>query len=88
MNLKQTAKLMTFGAMLSIAALSTPLAFAQSDTGLDPFTKHLATMTDKNGMVSKKDFMAMMEKRFDMMDKKKMGMITKDQAMAIFSDKP
>ncbi len=87
MNLKQTAKLMTFGAMLSIAALSAP-AFAQSDTGLDPFTKHLATMTDKNGMVSKKDFMAMMEKRFDMMDKKKMGMISKDQAMAIFSDKP
>jgi hypothetical protein len=87
MNLKHTAKLMTFGTMLSIAALSVPLALAD-DTGLDPFSKHLAMMTDKNGMVSKKNFMAMMEKRFDMMDKKKIGMISKADVMAIFSDKP
>jgi hypothetical protein len=87
MNLKQTAKVMTLGTMLGIAALAAPLAFAD-DTGLDPYTKHLAMMTDKNGMISKKDFMAMMEKRFDMMDKKKTGMISKESAMVIFSDKP
>jgi Ca2+-binding EF-hand superfamily protein len=39
-------------------------------------------------MVSKKDFMAMMEKRFDMMDKKKIGRISRADVMAIFSDKP
>jgi hypothetical protein len=87
MNLKQTAKLMTFGTILTIAASSAPLALAD-DTGLDPFSKALAMMADKNGMVSKKKFMAMMEKRFDMMDKNKIGMISKEAVMAIFSDKP
>jgi hypothetical protein len=87
MNLERTVKLMTFGMMLSIAALSAPMALAD-DTGLDPFSTHLARMTDKDGMVSKKDFMAMMEKRFDMMDKKKIGRISRADVMAIFSDKP
>ena len=87
MNLERTVKLMTFGMMLSIAALSAPMALAD-DTGLDPFSTHLARMTDKDGMVSKKDFMAMMEKRFDAMDKSKKGMISMTDAMKIFSDKP
>jgi hypothetical protein len=87
MNLKRTAKLMTFGVMLSIGALSAPLALAD-DTGLDPFTTHVARMIDKDGMMSKKNFMAMMEKRFDMMDKKKIGKISRADVMAIFSDKP
>ena len=87
MNLNRTVKLMTFGTMLSIAALAAPVALAD-DTGLDPFSTHLARMTDKDGMVSKKDFMAMMEKRFDAMDKGKKGMISTADAMKIFSDKP
>jgi len=87
MYLNRTVKLMTFGTMLSIAALAAPVALAD-DTGLDPFSTHLARMTDKDGMVSKKDFMAMMEKRFDMMDKKKIGRISRADVMAIFSDKP
>ena len=87
MNMKRTAKWMTLGMMLSIAALSAPLALAD-DTGLDPFSTHLARMTDQDGMVSKKNFMAMMEKRFDMMDRKKIGRISRADVMAIFSDKP
>jgi Ca2+-binding EF-hand superfamily protein len=45
-------------------------------------------MSNKEGMITKKDFMAMMEKRFDMMDKNKKGMIHASDAMKIFSDKP
>ena len=63
--------------------MAAPVALAD-DTGLDPFSTHLARMTDKDGMVSKKDFMAMMEKRFDMMDKKKIGRISRADVMAIF----
>jgi hypothetical protein len=39
-------------------------------------------------MVTKKDFMAMMEKRFDAMDKAKKGMIHHTEATKIFMDKP
>jgi hypothetical protein len=38
-------------------------------------------------MVSKKDFMAMMEKKFDAMDKAKKGMLSTADIMRIFSDK-
>jgi len=87
MTMNQTVKALSFGAMLAIAALSAPVALAD-DTGLSPFSMHMKQMTDKEGMISKKDFMAMMEKRWDMMDKGKKGRISTADAMKIFSDKP
>ncbi|MEP6996224.1 MAG: hypothetical protein ABI900_01170 [Betaproteobacteria bacterium] len=89
MNMKHAVRALTFGAMLGIAALSTSVALADdTDTGLGPFTTHMRKMTNKEGMITKKDFMAMMEKRFDAMDKSKKGMISSADAMKIFSDKP
>lgn len=87
MTMKQTVKALSFGAMLAIAALSAPVALAD-DTGLSPLTSDVKKMANKEGMITKKDFMAMMEKRFDMMDKNKKGMIHTSDAMKIFSDKP
>ena len=87
MTMKQTVKALSFGAMLAIAALSAPVALAD-DTGLSPFSMEMKKMANKDGMVTKKDFMAMMEKRFDAMDKAKKGMIHHTEAVKIFSDKP
>jgi hypothetical protein len=85
--MKQTMKALSFGAMLGIAALSAQVALAD-DTGLSPFSQEMKKMTNKEGMITKKDFMAMMEKRFDAMDKARKGMISHADAMKIFSDKP
>jgi hypothetical protein len=87
MTMKQTMKALSFGAMLGIAALSAQVALAD-DTGLSPFSQEMKKMTNKEGMITKKDFMAMMEKRFDAMDKARKGMISQTDAMKIFSDKP
>ena len=87
MTMNQTVKALSFGAMLAIAALSAPVALAD-DTGLSPFSMEMKKMANKDGMISKKDFMAMMEKRFEAMDKGKQGMISMADAMKIFSDKP
>ena len=87
MTMKQTMKALSFGAMLGIAALSAPVALAD-DTGLTPFSMEVKKMANKDGMITKKDFMTMMEKRFDAMDKQKKGMISTNDAMKIFSDKP
>ena len=87
MTMKQTMKALSFGAMLGIAALSAPVALAD-DTGLTPFSMEVKKMANKEGMITKKDFMAMMERRFDAMDKARKGMIHTSDAMKIFSDKP
>jgi hypothetical protein len=87
MTMKQTVKALSFGAMLAIAALSAPVALAD-DTGLSPFSMEMKKMANKDGMVTKKDFMAMMERRFDAMDKGKKGMIHHTEATKIFMDKP
>lgn len=88
MTMKQSMKAISFAAMLGIAALSAQVAVGQSDSGLGPLTSDVKKMANKEGMITKKDFMAMMEKRFDMMDKNKKGMIHTSDAMKIFSDKP
>jgi hypothetical protein len=89
MTMKQTVKALSFGAMLGIAALSAPVALADNtDTGLTPFSMEMKKMANKDGMITKKDFMAMMERRFDAMDKAKKGMIAHADAMKIFADKP
>lgn len=87
MTMKQTMKALSFAAMLGIAALSAQVALAD-DTGLSPLSSDVKKMANKEGMITKKDFMAMMEKRFDAMDKARKGMIHTSDAMKIFSDKP
>lgn len=46
-------------------------------------------MANKDGMIMKKDFMMMMERKFDQVDKGREGMLSVDEVMRIFgrSDK-
>ena len=91
MNLKQSVKALTFGAMLGIACLSAAPSFAADGDAMTSYTKArndfmtgMKPMANKDGMIMKKDFMAMMEKKFDAMDKNKKGMLPIDDVMAIF----
>ncbi len=85
MNLTRTLALLSFAALTSSAAL--PVFAADGDGGLQQFAMETKKMADKDGMVSKKDFMKMMEKKFDAMDKSHKGMLSTDDIMRIFNDK-
>ena len=85
MTMNRTMKALSFGAMLAIAALSAPVALAD-DTGLTPFSMEMKKMANKEGMISKKDFMAMMEKKWNAMDKGNKGMLSTADVMRIFSE--
>jgi len=82
MNLKKSALLLTLG----LATLSAPLAFAADGDGMVAFRQQVQSMANKDGMVTKKEFMSMMEKKFDSMDKSKKGMLSVADVMRIFSD--
>jgi hypothetical protein len=82
MKLEKTAMLVTLG----LAALSAPLAFAADGDGMQSFRREMQTMANKEGMVSKKEFLAMMEKKFDAMDTQRKGMLSVADVMRIFSD--
>jgi hypothetical protein len=86
MQLLRTTKALAFTTMLSIGALSLPALAADGDA-MQSFQRDVQTMANKDGMVSKKDFLAMMEKKFDAMDKGKKGMLSVSDVMRIFSDK-
>jgi len=86
MQFIKTTKALALGTMLSIAAISTPV-FAADGDGMQSFLREVSSMANKDGMVTKKDFLAMMEKKFDAMDKGKKGMLSTTDIMRIFSDK-
>ena len=86
MQLSKTTKALALATMLSIGALSLPALAADGDA-MQSFQREVQTMANKDGMVSKKDFLAMMEKKFDAMDKGKKGMLSVADVMRIFSDK-
>jgi hypothetical protein len=87
MNLKQTARMLSFGAILGMAALSAPALAADGD--MMASRAEVTKMANKDGMISKKDFMMLMEKKFDEMDKGRKGMLSIDDVMRIYgrSDK-
>ena len=85
MQFTKTTKALAAGAMLSFAMLSAPV-FAADGDGMQGFSMEVKKMANKDGMVMKKDFMAMMEKKFDAMDKGKKGMLSMADIMRIFSD--
>ena len=82
MNLKKTAMLV----VMSLSALAAPVAFAADGDGMQSFQREVKALANKDGMVSKKDFMAMMEKKWDAMDKGKKGMLSMADIMRIFSE--
>jgi hypothetical protein len=89
---KYAVKALSFGTILSIAALSASATLAQGygtpDGSMDPFSKHVRQTANKDGMVTKKSFMAMMEKRWNMRDKDKKGVLHKDEVMKLISEEP
>ncbi|MDQ6620421.1 MAG: hypothetical protein M3Z31_12140 [Pseudomonadota bacterium] len=85
MNMKNTARALTVAAMLGLASMSTAV-FAADGDGMQSFATDMKKMANKDGMVTKKDFMAMMEKRWDAMDKQNKGMLSQADAMRIFRD--
>jgi hypothetical protein len=82
MNLKKTAMLVVMG----MSALAAPIAFGADGDGMQSFQREVKTMANKDGMVSKKDFMAMMEKKWNAMDKGNKGMLSTADVMRIFSE--
>ncbi len=85
MNVKQTARAVSLGVLLGLASLSGS-AFADDQTERW-WAPEVQKMAHKDGMVTKKDFMKMMEKKFDAMDKAKKGMLSQQDIMRIFNDK-
>lgn len=81
MNVKTVAMLVSLG----MATLATPFAFAADGDGMVTFRKEVQTMA-KDGMISKREFMAMMEKKWDAMDKGGKGVLSVDDVMHIFAD--
>ena len=76
--------LLSFAALMSAGALP---ALAADGDGMQSFAREARMMANKDGMVTKQDFMKMMEKKFDAMDKQRKGMLSTDDVMRIFSDK-
>lgn len=82
MDFRKAAMLVTLG----LATVTAPLAFAADGDGMQSFRREVQTMANKDGMVTKKEFLAMMEKKFDAMDKGGKGMLSVSDVMRIFSD--
>jgi hypothetical protein len=76
--------LLSFAALMSAGALP---ALAADGDGMQSFARETRMMANKDGMVTKQDFMKMMEKKFDAMDKQHKGMLSADDVMRLFSDK-
>jgi hypothetical protein len=87
MQIIRTAKALTLATMLGFAALATPPALAADGDGMQTMNREFRSMATSDGMLSKKDFLAVMEKKFDAMDTAKKGMLSVDDVMRIFSDK-
>ena len=84
-RMSRTTQALAFAMMLGAAAVSAPsFADDQGPRWWEPMVKKMA---NKDGMVTKRDFLSMMEKKFDEMDRNKRGMLSTADVMRIFSDK-
>jgi hypothetical protein len=76
--------------LAAIALLASGVAgtavFAADCPPMQGFMVQLDRMTDANGMVSKADFLPMMERRWNAVDKTQRGMISRADLMRIFRD--
>ena len=84
MQLVHKLALLSFAGL--VTATATP-AFADDQKQYPSLFQETKMMANKDGMVSKQDYMKMMEKRFDAMDKAKTGMLSTQDIMRIFNDK-
>ena len=82
MNVAKHAGALALGLMLGFGCGAPALA-ADGDA-MQSFATEMHKMANKDGMVSKKDFMKMMEKKWDDMDKSQKGMLSEADVMRIF----
>ena len=83
MRLSRVIPALCLAASLGLGASG---VFAADGDGPYGWDNQIRKMANKDGMVSKKDFMAMMEKKFDAMDKQKKGMLSTADVMKIFRE--
>jgi hypothetical protein len=78
----------TAGAIaLAIAAVTGSAVFAaDSDSTMKGLVAMVDKVVDSNGMVAKKDFMPVLDKRWNQLDKTQTGMISRADLMRIFRD--
>jgi hypothetical protein len=83
MQLIKTAKILTLGTLLGVAALSTP-AFAGDNFDTPTFVSYVKKMSNKDGMMTKKDFLELASMQFDKMDTDRKGMLSEADVMKLF----
>jgi hypothetical protein len=83
MKLTRAMAAMMLAATMGMGA-NAAMADGDGRYGLD--ATEVRRMADKDGMVAKKDFLALMEKKFDAMDKDRKGMLSTTDLMKIFRD--
>ena len=81
--MKQLKTILAAAAMAT-ALVSAPLVHAQESVNVDAFVKMCDA--DKDGMVSKKEAMKMIEKMWDKQDTRKMGKLDKKQVEAFLKE--
>ena len=80
----KSLKAVLVAATMATALMSAPLVSAQETVNADAFVKMCDA--DKDGMVSKKEAMKMIEKMWDKQDTKKMGKLDKKQVEAFLKE--
>lgn len=86
MKLAKAAAVLAVAAAMAGAQLGATTAFAASPEEKE--IKELfqrAGMMRSDGMVTRSDFLKLMEKRFDAMDKNRRGMLTPEEVARIFN---
>ncbi len=83
MQLIRTAKILTLGTLLGFAALSAP-AFAGDNFDTPTFVSYVKKMSNKEGMMTRKDFLELASMQFDKMDTDKKGVLSEADVMKLF----
>ena len=78
-----TLKALALASMFAFTGMSVPAIAADGDA-MHEYRAFMTKMADKEGRVAKKDFLEYMGKKFDDMDKKRVGTLTPDEIMRIF----
>jgi hypothetical protein len=81
--IRKTVAMLMF---LGMAGLAAPVALAADGDGMVTFRKEVQSMAHPDGMVRKSEFLAMMEKKWNAMDKGNKGMLSVEDVMRIFAD--
>lgn len=84
MKLSKTAAMLALTAAAATAQFGASTVFAGPPDDREIYEMlQRSSMINKDGMVTKADFMKMMEKRFDSADKKRRGMLTPEEIARI-----